>query len=255
MVKDVILLQDIYNDRTLNIFSDASSAPGSSKGLFCYGSIVVCKDNILDSFYTFHDNCSCSYDAELLGLRASLYAALNYKRRFYDKIDHINIFCDNIAALHAIASYPESCKCKFINGTYVTVNSSNKVSACEPILNECNYVLQELYAIDYGYNLELWHQNGHLLDNSISVIKHKKPQYIENFIYNNYLNEETLDIDPDFIYYISKYNCIVDETTKLYMKDYLLRANHEFLKVTSVPIKFKHPDTPKDYYLSKEEEK
>lgn len=257
--KRYVRIEDIYNDYTLNIFSDASSEPGRTDGVFCYGSIVVNKDTILDSFYTLHEDCNCSYDAELLGLRASLYYAVYYKKKFYNKIKQINIFCDNIAAINAVLEYSYRYKCRYFDNykTYLTVNSSKEIVEFESTLNECYYVWRELNSLDESCSTNILHQKSHILDSKIEVIKKKEYQYIDSFIANNELNlyYYEIDIDPDFIFYISKYNCIVDETTKLYMKDYKLRWNWELFKLTSVPIEFKHPDTPKDYYLSKEEKK
>ena len=247
MTDNVLDLPFIYNDYTINIFSDASSKPGSSKGLFCYGSIVVNKDTIIDSFYCFHDNCKCSYDAELLGLRASLYAAMNYKRRFFNKIKRINIFSDNKATILALDNYSKS-KCKYIDGNYYTINSSNNIPACEPILNECAAILNELRSMDCSndFAVYIYHQNGHILDTN-KGLKQKIKSTGYNFIMNNDLDCE---VSFDFILYISKYNCIVDECTGLYIKDYILRENSGSIPIATIPIKFKHPDTPKDYYIS-----
>ena len=240
-----IELVDIYNDYTINIFSDASSKPGQSSGLFCYGSIIVNKDNILESFYNFHDDCKSSYDAELLGLRASLYAALNYKHRYYNQIKVINIFSDNKSAITAV-NHSNRLSCKFMDGDYVSSNPNKSIPYLEYILNECAAVLNELRSTDNMLVVNLYHQPGHIFDK----FNRNKLDIIEN----NFMNANKLDcsVSNDFIIYISKYNCIVDECTGLYIKDYIFRENNSAIPVTTIPYKFKHPDTPKEYYTREE---
>lgn len=242
-----IELSSIYNDYTINIFSDASSKPGQIAGLFCYGSIVVNKDTIIDSFYTFHDKCKCSYDAELLGLRASLYAALNYKRRFYNQIKQINIFSDNRAVITCING-ANKLKCKYVKGDYVSINASKSVPYLEPIVNECASILNELRSLDPYTVVNLFHQNGHVLDKYSQVDGRIDDAWI-NF---NYYNGLSGDVSKDFIIYISKYNRYIDECTGIYMMDYVLSKDNSRFKVTTVPIKFKHKDTPKKYYTNEE---
>ncbi len=244
---NIIGLEYIYNDTTINIFSDASSKFGESSGLFCYGSMVVNKDTILDQFYAFKDDCTCSYDAELMGLRASLYAALNYIRRFGNQIRNINIFSDSKSAITSILNYKNlACRPIYNNNTIVGYTSykknNKKIPSNESILNECISVYLELLSLT---NITIFFQPSHTFDkcNKKNVMNHMI-EFSKDFSNQNNIPL----VSTEFMSYISKYNCIVDEATGLYIFDYYIRSTNNKKIVKSSPIKFNHPNVPNSYY-------
>lgn len=244
---NIIGLECIYNDETINIFSDASSRFGESSGLFCYGSIVVNKDTILDQFYAFKDDCTCSYDAELMGLRASLYAALNYKRRFGNQIKNINIFSDSKSSIISILNYKGLiCKPIYDNNQIIGYTSfrktTKKIPSNESVLNECISIYLELLNI---VSISIYFQPSHTFDkcNKKNVLNH-----MESFAKDFSMQNNIPLVSIELMSYISKYNCIVDETTGLYIFDYYARSINNQKIVKSSPIKFNHPNVPKSYY-------
>lgn len=249
-------LSTLYNDETINIFSDASSNFGESTGLFCYGSIVVNKNTILDQFYAFKSDCTCSYDAELLGLRASLYAAVYYKKKYGSKIKRINIFSDSMSSILSIKGY-KSLICKTIYNDNGSVSyksfrkSTNKIPANENIVNECISLFKELIYMTYNNDLEmnLMFQPSHVYDKcNKHNINNKLLKCIEDFTkHNNLLSSPTIE----YIGYISKFNSIVDETTRLYIYEYYVRNNNKI--IASCPIRFNNPKTPLEYYDKRKE--
>ena len=74
---DEIPFEEIYNEYTLNIFSDASV----SKDLGCYGSVAVCRDSELER-NIFTKAGTTVNECELLGVRLSLLMAHKYQNNF-----------------------------------------------------------------------------------------------------------------------------------------------------------------------------
>ena len=181
---------EVYNEKTLNIFSDASMR----KTMGCYGVVAVCKDDIIDSMFRPCSN-STSNSSELRGLRGALTLANKWSSQFY----HINIFCDSQVSLLGLRDYYPNWKIK----NNILYNSSNKPVVNQSIFIECYNIL---IALQQTNHIRLYHQLGHI-DNGYENI-HSAAKAFGKF------NNVKLPIDLNLIRYISTYNNYVDSVSR-----------------------------------------
>ena len=231
-----VLLDEIYNNYTINIFSDASI----SKTFGSYGSIAVNRDTELEKSLFVKENTTVN-ECELLGIRLSLLLAHKYQYRY--KV--INIFSDSKISIDVITG--------FMNHTYKQINDNGQIKylicrIVKPGNKEVPYKNQELLAdcIWLYYELlknpniviNLLHQSGHIIPNRFDNYKDIKSNNIkyaqESFINNNiYYNRI---ISEEFIMYISKYNDNIDRSTRIALQEMLYRSNKQYY---TTPIHFK----------------
>lgn len=180
----------IYNDKTLNIFSDASMR----KHMGCYGVIAVCKDDIIDTMIRPCSN-STSNSSELRGLRGAIILAQKWSPYYY----HINIFSDSQVSLFGLRDYIFNWKQK--GDTLYT--TANKPVANQSIFVECYQMLLPLQGTN---DIKLYHQSGHV-DNGYENINQAARSFGKS-------NNIRLPIDLNLIRYISTYNNYVDSVSR-----------------------------------------
>ena len=193
-------LAQIYNEETVNIFSDASMTyPNRSKtGTGCYGAVVVTRDTIIDSYYRISTN-STNNSCEIRGIRAALIMADKWKSRF----SYINIFSDSLISVMGLKEYIY--KWKYNPRDRKFHNSNGAIVANQSTFIECHYLLKALEA-NPNIQIRLFHQNGHI-SNGYQAIKEAG----DHFMKVNHINGV---LDLNLIRYISTYNNYVDKTTR-----------------------------------------
>lgn len=190
-----ILLSQFYNDDTLNIFCDASITGKYGCQTGCYGSVAVCKDEIIDSRYKMV-SFTTSNNSEIKGLRASLDLALIYK----DKYNFINLFSDSQVSVYGLTNYIYHWKLK--DGTLYT--TMNKPVSSQEIFIEAHQMLKELE--QSPCIIRIFHQPAHV-DNGFNAL-HNATNSFKKF------NDIKGKIDMNFMRYICTWNNYVDNTSR-----------------------------------------
>lgn len=187
-------LSQIYNSRTLNIFSDASMI----KDYGCYSVIAVCKDSIIDSYCHPVSNTTVN-NSEIKGIRAALTLALRWQNAF----DFINIFSDSLISVMGLKEYIY--RWKYNPNDQLLYTSMNRPASNQFIFIECYQMLMELCKRQ-NCMVRIFHQNGHVNNGYGELIK-----AMNTFIKTNSINGK---VDLNLIRYISTYNNYVDNFSR-----------------------------------------
>lgn len=223
-------LSMIYNEETLNIFSDASMRP-RQKGILdtCYGAVAVCKDSMIDEWFRIFSGCTVPA-AELRGMRCSLTLAHMYKPQF----KYINIFSDSQLALLGLREYIYNWRIDPANATLY----NGPKNAPKEVKNQELYVelFQLLESLRQTNIVNLYHQCGHV-SNGVDNIKHALITFKKS-------NNIYAKVGYDLIRYISVYNNYVDNksrsiirTTNIYENTFIDPVS--FYPQTSLPPQIK----------------
>lgn len=201
-----IKLSDINNEYTLNIFTDASIV--SRKGYYdgCYGAIAVYNDQIIDQIYRIASE-STNNNSEIKGLRAGVYLALKYKNLF--KV--INIFSDSQISIFGIRDRLLTWR---VNQETMTLMSKQNT----PIMNQDIFLDIVYLMIENNLRINFIHQKGHVnnhIDNLMGA------QHV--FRASNQIRGR---IDLNMIRFISKWNDIVDRTSRDTLLQYDQQLKH-----------------------------
>lgn len=186
-------LSTIYNNETLNIFCDASSATLKNKKYGCSGAVCVCKDTEVDSKYHLMDVPDNNW-SEIDAIRIGISLAIMHK----DEFKRINLFSDSKMAISGIKTRFQ--RWKIHNGIIDEVGSGSTV------YQQLFIELAINIATEGFTNLNLYHQAGHATNNRAGV-----NNAMHVFVASNGNREY---IDPNFIRYISKWNNYVDESSR-----------------------------------------
>ena len=210
------VLSMIYNENTLNLFSDASMRNTTRKDILssCYGSVAVSKDTIINELFRLNTNTTVPA-AEIRGLRCSLSLALQYRNMF----KNINIFSDSQISVFCIRDYIWNWK---LTGNYVFVNRSGEEAKNQELYIEC---LEMLLDLSRTNTVNIFHQAGHV-ENGLSNLKNA----INVFKSSNNIPGK---IDYNLIRYISTYNNYVDEKSRS-----ILRRTNIYDNTYSDPVHF-----------------
>lgn len=196
------VLEMIYNNNTLNIFSDASMRKRGQFMDSCYGSVAVCKDDIADELFRINSNCTVPA-AEIRGIRCSLILANKWKYMF----TNINIFSDSQIALFGLRDYIYNWKYNPADNMFY--NGRNKLNLVknQELYIECFQLLCELKKTN---NVNLYHQCGHVDNGKENLIN-----AIEVFKKSNNIHGK---VDYNTIRYISIYNNYVDNKSRSFIR-------------------------------------
>lgn len=192
-------LSQIYNNKTLNIFSDASMI----KDYGCYSVIAVCKDSIMDSYCHPVSNTTVN-NSEIKGLRAALTLALRWQNAF----DHINIFSDSLISVMGIREYIYGWR--YNPKDQLLYTSTKKPASNQFIFIECHQMLMEL-SKNPNCIIRIFHQNGHINNSYGELLK-----AMNTFIKTNYIHGK---VDLNLIRYISTYNNYVDNYSRTTLRN------------------------------------
>lgn len=192
-----IRLAQFTNNETLNIFSDASFIDkfykdGTNKGKGCYCCIAVCGDQIIEQQVVISSHTTVP-ESELKGIRKALSFANQYK----DQYRFINIFSDSLYSVNAINRYSRDCM-KYSDDT-ANIN----------LIIETYHLYKEL--LDHPNCLvTIYHQSGHIATSKLNSVKEAGAKFMR---FNNFRGQN----DLNFIRYISTYNNMVDEISRVYL--------------------------------------
>ena len=205
----MIKYSSIFNDKTLNIFTDASVLNKPSEIIGAPGFVAVIGNNVIH-----HNEIilreSTNNESELY----AIYMAIQYALFNRDKVEVINIFSDSQFAIYGLREWIFSWINNIKNDRLY--NSSNKLVANQKLFMNIVYTI--LY---YDLKVSLYHNRGHFKYNQVK-------EFVKLFTKHNFLNDY---LEFAAAYTIIHYNDMVDNNTRS-----LLHRTGQF------PLKLEIPD-------------
>lgn len=205
----------IFNDNTLNIFTDASIKKRSNgETIGCAGALAYIGDYFIDESLDLVRETTNS-NSELKAIEKGVELALLYRNR----VDTINLFSDSKISIYGLREWIF----KWVN---MSVGSDKLIKADgSPVMNQ-DIILKIIYMILWNdLSINLYHQNGHVsLKNDKSLLQAK-----ETFINSNHLE----DVDMNLIKDISQANYIVDMDTRYAVNNAYVSSSRKIIE----PIK------------------
>ena len=204
----MLMYDDIFNDRTLNIFTDASMTKNEGETIGCYGiKTITTNEEIADTIFPEQDYIcylgiarhSTNNDSELRGILRGVFFALEFREYFKT----INLFSDSMISIMGLKVWLNNWVRNIKNG--IMYSTSGEVMNQELIKDIVFTILNN------NLNINLYHQKGHVNSKNIEHAKH-------TFIVSNKLD---CDVDMKLIETISNFNDIIDRTTRLYLEEYM----------------------------------
>ena len=205
----MIKYNDIFNDKTLNIFTDASVYKTKNETLGAPGYVAVIGENIVDEKSIILRE-STNNESELYAIFMAIQFALLYR----EKVQVINIFSDSQFSVYGLREWIFSWINNIRNDRLY--NSSGKMVANQHIFMNIIYTI--LY---YDLKVSFYHNRGHFRYDQVEKFR-------ELFTKHNFLNDY---IDAQTAHKIIFYNDRVDNNTRS-----LLHKTKPF------PIKLEIPD-------------
>ena len=202
----------IFNNKTLNIFTDASMRTFKNEVIGAPGYVAVIGNEIVYEDIRILRQ-STNSESELY----AIYMAIQYALVNRHKVQVINIFSDSQFAIYGLREWIFGWMHNIRNDRIY--NSSKKEVAHQNIFMSIIYTI-----LQYDLQINLYHNRGHFTETKIK-------QFIELFKVHNFLCEY---IDFDTARMIMKYNNHIDIATrtklyncslpdKLQIPDYLAR--------------------------------
>lgn len=220
----MVKYEDFVNDKTLNIFCDASILElGKDNYSGCYGAMAMCKDRLYDQEYFICTNTT-NNNSEIKAIRTGVQMASIFK----DKFENINIFSDSEISILGIRDRIFNwylCDGKFYGYNY------------NPIKSQSVYVEIVTMILNNDITLGMYHQKGHVNTKYTDDIN----KAIKVFAASNGLRDS---IDTSLIKYISDYNNKIDGLTRLVLRT---RVEQAMLPQLGDAIKF----NPTPYLVSR----
>ena len=211
----MIKYSDIFNDKTLNIFTDASVSvyKCNNETLGAPGYVAVIGETIVDQRVIILRE-STNNESELY----AIYMAIQFALLNRNKVQVINIFSDSQFSVFGLREWIFNWVKNIKNDRIY--NSSDKMVANQHIFMNIIYTI--LY---YDLKVSIYHNRGHFRYDQIEKFR-------QLFTKHNFLNDY---IDAKTAYKIIPFNDLVDKNTrsllhttktfppKLEMPDYLAR--------------------------------
>lgn len=214
----MILKNNVFNNETLNIFTDASTESRGSVYYASSGSIAVIGDNIVDSRYEVLAN-STNNRGELYAILLGIHQICKYK----NNVKYINVYSDSEISVKGLTVWIFNWV-NNMNNDGVLINSAKEPVANQDIINMIIGLI-----LHNNISLKMYHVNSHSSGTENSILKFK-----DKFKRSNNIIE---DIDISLMKAIIDYNNIVDNTTREN-----LRIQNDNNKV--------YPYTPPAYYCN-----
>ncbi len=196
---------DIFNEDTLNIFTDASITKLDNETIGCPGVILVGTDsngfNHVINSQSYIVNHSTNNDSEIKAIRAGILYGLGYRNNF----KRINLFSDSNICVQGLKDWIFNwINC--ING--ITMYSSSGM----PVANQEIFMSIVHILANANFEINIYHQKGHVMINSEESLNKAK----NSMLHSNNLD----DIDMDLLVQLSIYNDMVDVLTKNHLNVY-----------------------------------
>ena len=199
-MNDVTLnLESIFNNKTLNIFTDASITTIRKEGhietIGCPGIYVIGGDKVLELSTEVLRN-STNNNSEIYAILMAVIAAQKYRANY----EYINIFSDSKISVFGLREWIFNWAKNVNNG--IMFSSSGK-----PVANQDIFLKIIYFVINNNLNINLFHVNGHVNANSMTQILEAKKTFIES-------NHISLDVDEDLIKQLAIANDVIDNATR-----------------------------------------
>ena len=205
----MIKYNDVFNEYTLNIFSDASTIKNGNEIIGAPGYVAVIGNNIVYKDVRILRE-STNNESEIYAILMAIQYAL-FNR---DKAQVINIFSDSQFAVFGLREWIFNWMNNIRDDRLY--NSSNKQVANQKIFMNIIYII-----LQYDLKVSIYHNRGHFTHNKLD-------EFILLFKKHNFLNDY---IDRDVATSIMYYNDIIDR----YTRDTLNKSKE-------LPIKLEIPD-------------
>lgn len=188
----MINYNQIFNDDTLNIFTDASMRMNDKENIGSPGYVAVIGNKIIDKKAIVFRETSNQFVEVYAILMAIQYIISNR-----EKVKVINIFSDSQFAVYSLREWIF----KWMNGMKNDrlYNSAGKLVAHQNIIMNIIYTI-----IEYNLDINIYHNRGHFKKDQIN-------EFIALFKKHNFLNDS---IDYKSASSIIYYNDIIDNYTR-----------------------------------------
>ena len=217
----MIKYNSIFNNNTLNIFTDASVYKNENETIGAPGFVAVIGENIVEQKSIILRE-STNNESELYAVNMAIQYALQNR----DKIEIINIFSDSQFAIFGLREWIFN----WINNIKddKLYNSSGRQVANQSIFMNIIYTI-----LSNNLNISFYHNRGHFKNSQVK-------EFINLFTKHNFLNDY---IDFKSAYKIIYYNSIVDNNTRA-----LLHEIENFPNKLELPIYVARNDLDLEYY-------
>ena len=202
-------INDIFNEESINIFTDASILKlPNGEYMGAPGCVVVHNDQILESSVFITDDTT-NNNSEIKAIRLGVQAALKYK----DHFPCIRLFSDSQICVFGLREWIYKWKTDSTGSTLLST-SGTPVANQEIFLEIANYIVLN------NLEIELFHQRGHIaLTNPDSFIK--ATDDFNKFNYN-------CGADIELVKKLSYYNNMVDEMTRSHLQAKYFEAQYVY---------------------------
>lgn len=215
----MININDILNNNTINIFTDASTLKSNNITYSGYGAITMLEYREIGS-KVFVDANSTSNIGELKAIRTGISEAISLRQQGFTGT--INLFSDSQYSILSLRDWIFNWRLN-PDGTKILGYGNKPVSNQSLILE----IIQIL--VQFNPNVFLYHQKGH-----VNINKKKDIYKASNvFSRSNYIKDE---IDIELIKFISTCNNEIDNRTRWHLR------NQAILKPYQDPFTFIVPD-------------
>ena len=230
---NVLTKNNIFNEYTLNIFTDASLTKVNDECITCSGAVAVTapdinspETQIIDSIYRIN-RASTNNIGEIIGIELGIDLALKWRGQF----STINLFSDSKISLFGLREW-------FTKWKYNPNTGLLYGSAGTPIANQSHF-LKIMYAIvQYGLVINLYHVPGHADFN----------KFIKVFRESNNVHSF---IDRSLITEMIKYNDFIDESTRSTLMNYVSSPVYRDDTILDDPLQYMYnPDFNMSDYKS-----
>lgn len=194
----MIKYNEIFNDKTLNIFTDASVLKTEKETIGAPGYVAVIDQSIVDQRNMILRE-STNNESELY----AIYMAIQYALQNRDKVEVINIFSDSQFSVYGLREWIFSWL-NNIKGDRL-YNSSGKEVANQKIFMNIIYTI-----LDNDLKVSFYHNRGHF------IFPKDTERFAKLFTKHNFLNDY---IDNVAVCLIIHFNDIVDNNTRTLLHD------------------------------------
>lgn len=210
----MIKYENIFNNQTLNIFTDASIRPLRKEYVGAPGFVAVIGDNVVKRDVRILRE-STNNESELY----SIYMAVQYALQNRDKVTVINIFSDSKFSIYGLREW----MFKWVNNIKFDelYNSSNK-----PVSNQSIFLAILYTILEYNLKINLYHVRGHFTQFKVNQFIHIFSEY--NFL-SEYIDKRAalkmIECNNDVDLYTRKALYIDTLPSKLILPQYVARED------------------------------
>lgn len=195
----------VIDDKTLNIFTDASvygKIDKINKNRVCAGAIATdINKGRLREFQILLDKSTNNY-GELTGIGLGIMLASIFR----DKYDRINIFSDSQISVKGLREWIYGWINKLDSNGIMHSSSGTPVANHDLILSITDLILNNF--IPGKHKIYLYHINGHITSDK------DLRRGIRTFKKSNYINQNINDDILNYIKYLQRWNDYIDRSTR-----------------------------------------